>query len=217
MTITREEDITLLSGGVVKGILSVPEVSEALIIFAHGSGSSRLSKRNRYVADKLNKAGFATFLVDLLTPEEDQDIQNRFDIDLLAQRLLEVTNALLAMGSFDSCRIGYFGASTGAASALKAAVLSGGLISAVVSRGGRPDLATGALGKVKCPVLLIVGSLDGDVIILNRKALALMGCEKKLVIVDGATHLFEEKGKLEEVAELATEWFSTYLKDSNKS
>jgi len=198
-------------GAQVIGDLTIPDGASALILFSHGSGSSRLSSRNRFVAAHLNRAGYGTLLMDLLTPEEDQKVENRFDIGLLTNRLVDIINHISVQSSSMFTKIGLFGASTGAASALRAAALSGDLVGAVVSRGGRPDLATAALGKVNCPVLLIVGSLDEDVLMLNREAMAEMSCTKELAIVEGATHLFEEPGKLEEVAGLARRWFDENL------
>jgi predicted esterase len=210
--LSAEIDILVGHGVTIKGNLKVPEDSESLVIFSHGSGSSRFSPRNKLVADVLNKHKMGTLLIDLLTIEEDQEYSNRFNIDLLAARLVNVTRYIQELPSTAGLSIGYFGASTGAASALKAAAQLQMEIKAVVSRGGRPDLAQGTLGKVKSPTLLLVGGLDHDVIILNRKALAVLGCEKKIIIVEGASHLFEEKGKLEEVAELACSWFMLYFK-----
>lgn len=195
----------------IRGDLTLPAQYHALVIFSHGSGSSRFSPRNKYVAEYLTRHHFATLLMDLLTPEEDQEYANRFNIDLLSDRLVAATDYIRAMPEFASCNIGYFGASTGAASALQAAARLGDIIGAVVSRGGRPDLAANYLNQVKSPVLLIVGSLDTDVIILNRKALTLLNPKKEIAIVEGASHLFEEKGKLDEVATLATDWFRLYL------
>lgn len=196
------------------GHLTVPAGSECIVIFAHGSGSSRFSPRNRYVASALQKRGIATLLTDLLTPAEDEIFDKRFDIDLLTERLIAVTEYIQAFPDLRGVRIGYFGASTGAASALNAASRLHGLIGAVVSRGGRPDLAT-HLPAVKAPTLLIVGSMDTDVIDMNRGAFRLLHCEKKMVIVEGASHLFEEEGKLEEVADLAIDWFETFLMTDN--
>jgi putative phosphoribosyl transferase len=195
----------------IKGNLTIPEDCHALVIFSHGSGSSRFSVRNRFVAGYLNKHHIATLLADLLTPEEDHEYRNRFNIELLTERLVRVTSYAHSLPELSACSIGLFGASTGAASALKASVKMGDLISAVVSRGGRPDLAAQSLDKVKAPVLLIVGSLDTDVIILNKKALTLLKGEKQIVIVEGASHLFEETGKLDEVARLANDWFVKHL------
>jgi putative phosphoribosyl transferase len=196
---------------VVRGNLDIPENASTLVIFSHGSGSSRFSVRNRFVASKLNHEGMATLLTDLLTEEEDRIYENRFNIDLLTTRLVEVTIQASEMRELKDLAIGYFGASTGAASALKAAAQLEQQIEAVVSRGGRPDLAKSALLKVKAPVLLIVGSLDTDVIMLNEQAYGMMFCEKDLRIVNGAGHLFEEPGKLEEVADLAIDWFIRHL------
>lgn len=199
------------SGNVIlKGDLVIPKKANAIIIFSHGSGSSRLSKRNRAVAHYLQNKNFGTFLFDLLTEEEDLIYHNRFDIDLLTERLAGVTRWLEKHPVAKDFRIGYFGASTGAASALKAAAVLPE-ISAVVSRGGRPDMASGSLHQVSCPVLLIVGSLDYDVLLLNKKAYAALNCEKKLEVIEGATHLFEETGKMEIVSELAASWFEKYL------
>lgn len=190
----------------VEGILNLPKSSKGIVMFAHGSGSSRFSPRNNFVAEVLRKAGLGTLLFDLLTEEEDSVYETRFNINLLAERLVAVTKWFLK--EHKNINIGYFGASTGAAAALEAAVEMD--VDAVVSRGGRPDMAKG-LGKVKAPTLLIVGGYDDVVIELNRKAYKEIKAEKKLVIVPEATHLFEEPGKLEEVARLAKEWFVKYL------
>lgn len=195
----------------IHGNLEIPAHAGSIVIFSHGSGSSRFSPRNKYVADYLNKAGIATLLIDLLTEEEDHLYANRFDIDLLTSRLVAVTRYVHGLPGLDDFTTGYFGASTGAASALRAAAEMGEDIQAVVSRGGRPDLAAGALAKVKAPTLLLVGSLDGEVITLNKRAYNMLACEKKIDIVQGAGHLFEEPGKLAEVAELARDWFAHYL------
>lgn len=209
--ILSEVEVVIDQNVILKGNLCIPLGCHSIVIFAHGSGSSRFSIRNKFVAEWLQKEQIATLLIDLLTEKEDAVYANRFNIDLLTGRLVAVTNYILDLPSTASFTIGYFGASTGAASALRAATRLQEVISAVVSRGGRPDLAAGTLGKVKAPTLLIVGSLDQDVIELNRKALAVLPNEKKLVIVEGASHLFEEAGKLKEVAELATRWFIQYL------
>lgn len=195
----------------VEGELAIPTDPRGLIIFSHGSGSSRFSPRNNYVAFQLQRKGFATFLLDLLTQDEDEVYTNRFNIELLGHRLKEVTKTLQKLPLLKSLPAGYFGASTGAASALLAASELKGKISAVVSRGGRPDLADDSLYLVECPTLLIVGKLDVEVINLNRIAEEKLTCTKKLVLVDGATHLFEEPGTLEKVAELSADWFSLYL------
>jgi pimeloyl-ACP methyl ester carboxylesterase len=194
----------------LKGDLSMPGKTEGVIIFSHGSGSSRFSRRNQLVAKYLHERKFGTLLFDLLTEEEDKDYHNRFDIDLLTGRLISVTRWLEAVPAANDCRIGYFGASTGAASALKAAAVLP-QIAAVVSRGGRPDLAKGSLHDVTAPTLLIVGSLDHDVLQLNKDAFTQLECKKKLEVVEGATHLFEEPGKMEIVSGLAGNWFEKYL------
>jgi putative phosphoribosyl transferase len=195
----------------LNGILTIPEKAKGLVIFAHGSGSSRLSPRNRSVAGVLQTAGLATLLFDLLTAEEDEIYENRFDIPLLTARLKTATEWVRGEAGMSGLRIGYFGASTGTAVALAAAADLKKEIKAVVSRGGRPDLAKDALGRVAAPTFLIVGGEDRAVIELNNKAYALIKAEKKLEIIPGATHLFEEPGKLEEVARLAAEWFSKFL------
>jgi pimeloyl-ACP methyl ester carboxylesterase len=212
-----EERLVRVAAGPVtlEGNLSLPEGARGIVLFAHGSGSSRHSPRNRYVAQVLNEAKLATLLVDLLTPDEEAiDLRTahlRFDIGLLAERLVGVTDWITQYPDTRHLRVGYFGASTGAAAALVAAAQRPDAVDAVVSRGGRPDLAGPALARVRAPTLLIVGGNDFEVIELNRKALALLHCEKRLVIVPGATHLFEESGALEEVARLAREWFERYL------
>ena len=197
------------------GNLTLPEYAQAIVLFAHGSGSSRHSPRNRYVARVLNEAKLATLLIDLLTLHEEvidtRTAHLRFDIDLLAERLVDATDWLIQFPDTKHLRIGYFGASTGAAAALAAAAVRPNVVGAVVSRGGRPDLAGSALPRVRAPTLLIVGGDDGQVIELNRAALAQLRCEKQLVIVPGATHLFEEPGALDEVARLARDWFQRYL------
>ena len=195
----------------LEGSLALPRQSPGLVIFAHGSGSSRFSPRNNFVARVLREAGIGTLLMDLLSEEEDAIYQTRFNIDLLTERLLLATNWLQEQPSTKNLVIGYFGASTGAAAALKAAAFEGSKIGAVVSRGGRPDLAEEALSRVQSPTLLIVGGNDDIVIKLNREAYARLKGKKQLVIVPGATHLFEEPGTLEEVARLATDWFKQYL------
>ena len=206
------EEVKIKIGSIVlKGNLRITENSEGIVLFSHGSGSSRFSVRNRYVADYLNDAGIATLLVDLLTEEEDKDYMNRFDIDLLTTRLVFITEHLRDSDEFGHFTIGYFGSSTGAASALRAAAQLRGEVQAVVSRGGRPDLAAGVLGMVEAPTLLIVGSLDKDVIILNRRAYKMLVCKKQIEIVEGAGHLFEEPGKLAEVSRLASDWFVHHL------
>ena len=199
----------------LEGTLSLPPEARGLVLFAHGSGSSRLSPRNRHVAHILNDAWLATLLVDLLTEDEETiDLRTahlRFDIGLLAERLVGATDWLTRQPDTRHLPIGYFGASTGAAGALVAAAARPQVVSAIVSRGGRPDLAGPALANVRAPTLLIVGGQDHVVIELNRSALDLLHGEKQLVIVPGATHLFEEPGALDEVAQLAREWFERYL------
>ena len=195
----------------VRGDLTLPHAARGLVIFAHGSGSSRHSARNRSVARTLNDAGLATLLFDLLSEPESARRELVFDIALLAGRLEEVTQWALQDRAIRDMPIGYFGASTGAAAALRAAAEVGDAVHAVVSRGGRPDLAGDHLARVRAPTLLIVGSLDRDVLELNRQAATLLGCPHTLRIVDGATHLFEEPGALESVAVLAADWFGAYL------
>ena len=203
---------------IIEGMLEVPDHAKGIVLFAHGSGSSRFSPRNNYVADVLRKAGVATLLMDLLTPEEDSDYQTRFDIPLLTRRLTVATKWLKQDERCRTLAIGYFGASTGAAAALQAAAKMGDATAAVVSRGGRPDLAGGeALRKVTAPTLLLVGGWDDVVIELNQAAYEVMNCTKKLSIISGATHLFEEPGTLEEVARQAAAWFTLYLDTSPTS
>ena len=200
---------------VLHGNLNIPENASALVLFAHGSGSSRHSPRNQFVARTLNEAGLATLLFDLLTPEEEaidmQTREHRFNIDLLAVRLGHATKWTTQQEQTSNLGLGYFGSSTGGAAALMAAVDAPQNVDAVVSRGGRPDLAGAALPKVKTPTLLIVGGNDDIVIELNEQARDKMRCEVKLEIIPGATHLFEEPGALEKVAQLASQWFSRHL------
>lgn len=200
---------------ILEGSLLIPVRAAGLVIFAHGSGSGRFSPRNMQVAGKLRDSGLATLLFDLLTvPEENEDLITgsiRFDINLLSRRLVEVTDWLKADNKTKSMALGYFGASTGAAAALSAAAQRQEIVRAVVSRGGRPDLAGPFLEKVKAPTLLIVGGEDYTVIDLNKKALEKLKSEKKLEIVPGATHLFDEPGTLEKVSQLASDWFVRYL------
>lgn len=195
----------------LEGKLGVPDSARALVLFAHGSGSSHRSPRNERVAEALRKRGLGTLLFDLLTPAEAEDRRNVFDIELLAERLQLATRWLDDVRGATSFRLGYFGASTGAAAALVAAAREKREISAVVSRGGRPDLAGPVLGRVRTPTLLVVGGHDLEVLELNRAALAALTCEKALEVVPGATHLFEESGALERVTELAAGWFSDHL------
>jgi pimeloyl-ACP methyl ester carboxylesterase len=198
-------------GVTLEGELAIPQNARGVVIFAHGSGSSRHSPRNQFVARELRNAGLGTLLFDLLTAKEDAVYETRFDIDLLSTRLAAATTWFRGQPRAKGLGIGYFGASTGAAAALIAAARLGSSVGAVVSRGGRPDLAERELSRVTAPTLLIVGGLDDVVIDLNRQAYAQLGCEKELVIVPGATHLFEEPGTLEEVARLASEWFERWL------
>ena len=205
-----------LDGVVLEGALSVPPGAKGIVLFAHGSGSSRLSPRNNFVARILQRAGLATLLIDLLTREEDQDPAARFDIPLLARRLAATARWLRQQPATRKLVIGLFGASTGAAAALQTATVMGTQIAAVVSRGGRPDLAgSQVLTGVRSPVLLIVGGHDDGVIGLNQQAHALLGCHKELVIVPGASHLFEEPGTLEQAAQLASRWFGKYLTETD--
>ena len=197
------------------GILNLPDGARALVIFAHGSGSSRFSSRNIRVAEALNRRGIATLLFDLLLPREEDDRQNVFDISLLAQRLKQAVSWVIGQPDINSIPIGLFGASTGAAAALVAAGGLGDRIGAVVSRGGRPDLAGDMLPLVKVPTLLIVGGADYGVIELNQQALERLGGEKSIQIVPGATHLFEEAGALDAVIELAGGWFESNLVAGN--
>jgi len=208
-----ERLVNIPSKGVrLEGALAIPDGVQGVVLFAHGSGSSRHSPRNNYVAQVLRRAGLGTLLIDLLTRDEDIDYQTRFDIGLLAERLDAATAWLMEDDETSGKRIGYFGASTGAAAALKSAAAAGNSIGAVVSRGGRPDLAMESLPKVVSPTLLVVGGRDELVIELNRAAYGRIKAEKEMVIVPGATHLFEEPGALEEVANLAARWFKKYLK-----
>jgi putative phosphoribosyl transferase len=193
------------------GTLTHPAGARALVIFAHGSGSSRFSPRNVQVAEGLNRRGIATLLFDLLLPEEESDRRNVFDIKLLGQRLIDAVRWIIEETDVRTLPVGLFGASTGAAAALVAAGLLGDRIGAVVSRGGRPDLADGLLPQVKAPTLLIVGGADSGVIELNQWALERLGGQKSIEIVPGATHLFPEPGALDSVIELAAGWFESHL------
>ncbi len=211
-----EREVEVLAGGArLGGTLAVPERAQGLVIFAHGSGSSRHSPRNRYVAYSLRRAGLGTLLFDLLTEEEEAEdavtAALRFDIDFLARRLGEVTDWVFRHPELSRMRVGYFGSSTGAAAALVAAAGRPEAIGSVVSRGGRPDLAGDALERVLAPTLLIVGGADDVVLELNQRALERLRAPKVLEVVPGATHLFEEPGALERVAELAAGWFTRYL------
>lgn len=200
-----------LSSVSLKGDLIVPKNTIGIVVFSHGSGSSRFSTRNKMVAELMHKQNIGTLLFDLLTEEEDQIYENRFNIDLLASRLIETTEWLSEDKETKSLPIGYFGASTGAASALKAAAYFGDVIKAVVSRGGRPDLVLTDLPLITAPTLLIVGSLDIPVIRMNTMAYDKFESIKEMKIVTGATHLFEEPGKLIVVADLAISWFKKYF------
>ena len=199
----------------LQGDLSIPASLKGMVLFAHGSGSGRHSPRNRYVAEVLNEHSLGTLLVDLLTPEEEQDDEIdahlRFNIDLLTQRLVAITDWLASQTQVRAHQIGLFGASTGAAAALMTAAERPEVVKAVVSRGGRPDLAGPTASLVRAPTLLIVGGRDTAVIQMNRDAMALMKCRVELKIVPGATHLFEERGTLAQVASLAADWFTTHL------
>jgi len=198
-------------GARLPGDLVLPERPAGLVLFAHGSGSSRASPRNRFVAGVLEDAGLGTLLFDLLTPAEDRDYATRFDIALLTTRLIAAARWVADAPTTATLPLGYFGASTGAAAALAAAAAGEPAVRAVVSRGGRPDLAGAALPRVRAPTLLIVGGDDTDVLALNRQALARLTCEKELRIVPGATHLFEEPGTLDAVAAAAAAWFVRFL------
>jgi putative phosphoribosyl transferase len=207
---TPKAEVEIRAGRVLlPGDLTLPDEASGLVIFAHGSGSSRKSPRNRLVADTLQEAALGSLLFDLLTPEEELDRANVFDIELLAGRLVAATEWVDA--EVPGPLPGYFGASTGAAAALWAAADLGKRVAAVVSRGGRPDLAGPRLGDVQAPTLLIVGENDRHVLELNREAQRALRCPKELAVVPRATHLFEEPGALEEAARLATEWFAKYL------
>jgi putative phosphoribosyl transferase len=207
----RDEEVDVEAGSVrLRGHLTLPEPATGIVVFAHGSGSSRHSPRNRYVASLLNRAGLGTLLFDLLTSAEEHDRTNVFDIELLASRLVAVTRWLRARPDA-ALPVGYFGASTGAAASLWAATEADGDIAAVVSRGGRPDLAAARLAEVTAPTLLIVGGLDHVVLELNRRAQAQLRCENRLAVVPGATHLFEEPGTLQAAAEIARDWFTGHF------
>jgi putative phosphoribosyl transferase len=215
-----EERLVRVAAGLVTldGTLRLPEDARAIVLFAHGSGSSRHSPRNYHVARMLNAAHLATLLIDLLTADEEAvDLQTghlRFDIGLLAERVVSVTDWLTQRPDTRHLAIGYFGANTDAAAALVAATRRPDVIGAIVSRGGRPDLAGPALPRVRAPTLLIVGGNDTQIIRLNRMVLSELRCERQLVIIPGATHLFEEPGALDEVARLAREWFERHLRSA---
>jgi predicted alpha/beta-hydrolase family hydrolase len=213
----EERNVAIEVGAVtVEGYLVLPSAAKGIVLFAHGSGSSRHSPRNQYVAEVLQSAGIATLLFDLLTRKEEVIDQYtgkiRFDIPFLAKRLVGVTRWIMGVPGAKDLKLGYFGASTGAGAALVAAAELPETISVIVSRGGRPDLAGAALGGVRAPTLLVVGEKDEPVITMNQEALARLGCdEKKLVIIPGATHLFEEPGTLKEVAKIAADWFAQHF------
>src|SRR5690606_3064831 len=208
----RDDEVEIPAGSVrLEGHLTVPERAAGVVVFAHGSGSSRHSPRNRYVAGVCGQAGLATLLFDLLTPQEERHRANVFDIELLADRLREVTAWVRQQPECARLPVGYFGASTGAAAALWAAAAPDAAVSAVVSRGGRPDLAAPRLSEVRAPTLLIVGGNDTVVLELNRRARTRLRCESRIVVVPGATHLFEEPGALERVAAEACAWFTRHL------
>lgn len=212
----QEFSVTIPIGDdILEGILTIPQQATGLVLFAHGSGSSRFSPRNQFVASMLNQGTIATLLIDLFTPEEEK-LDNltrelRFDIDFLAKRLIQTTDWIEKDPKTKHLALGYFGSSTGAAAALIAAAKEKHRIKTVVSRGGRPDLAHAYLPKIVCPVLLIVGGADYGVIELNQQAYDLLNCPKKMIIVPHATHLFEEEGTLEEVARHARDWFNSHL------
>lgn len=208
-----ERPVVISAGGVrLSGDVAIPDGARGLVLFAHGSGSSRFSPRNRMVAAELRRSGVGTLLFDLLTDREAGDRRRVFDIPLLAERLRHATTWVLAEPELRSLPVGYFGASTGAAAALAAAAEPQAPVSAIVSRGGRPDLAADSLPRVHAPTLLIVGGHDELVLDLNRRALELLACTKRLEVVPRATHLFGEPGALERVAQVAAEWFSRYLR-----
>ena len=207
----REEINIPVSSVTLKGELAIPENAIGIVVFSHGSGSSRFSPRNKMVGELMQQHGIGTLLFDLLTEEEDRVYENRFNIDLLVSRLIEATEWLMQYKSTKKIPVAYFGASTGAASALRAAAYFGKNIKAVVSRGGRPDLALNALPMVTAPTLLIVGQMDVPVIKMNKLAFDQLNSIKEMKIIPGATHLFEEPGKLMEVADMAIAWYKEYL------
>jgi dienelactone hydrolase len=200
----------------LEGKLNVPNGANGLVIFAHGAGSSRKSPRNNYVAEVLRNQGPGTLLFDLLTEEEDRVRENRFDIPLLVERLLEVTEWVRNQPDTQNLNLGYFGSSTGAASALLAAAEQGSRIDAVVSRGGRVDMASERLEEIECPTLFIVGGNDTQVLELNQEAYEQLECKKELEVIPGAGHLFEGEDELEQVAQLAADWFGNHLSDRSR-
>ncbi|HEY3132425.1 MAG TPA: alpha/beta family hydrolase [Acidobacteriota bacterium] len=216
MSTTLTQDVTIPSGEVrLEGEINLPAGAAGIVLFAHGSGSSRHSPRNKHVAQILQQAGLGTLLFDLLTRQEEAiDLKTarlRFDISLLAERLVDATRWLKGSSDMGRLNVGYFGSSTGGGAALVAAATLESGVAAVVSRGGRPDLAGSALPEVRCPTLLIVGGDDEPVVRLNRAAYERLECKKELKIIPGATHLFEEPGKLQQVAELAAAWFQEHF------
>lgn len=214
----QEREIIIPAGDAkLPGVLTIPSKARGIVVFAHGSGSGRFSPRNRFVARELQKLGLGTLLMDLLREDEAESRRNVFDIELLASRLFEAHRWLSETAAPRGLRIGYFGASTGAAAALVAAATEPEKVHAVVSRGGRPDLAAAWLPRVRAPTLLIVGERDSPVLEWNEDALGLLRSEKKLVVVPGATHLFEEPGTLEAAAAHAGRWFARYLLASEES
>lgn len=218
MSLAVERTVQIESGAeTIEGMLAVPERAQGVVLFAHGSGSGRFSPRNQFVAKVLRNGGLGTLLVDLLAPDESEDRRNVFDVGLLAERLVSATEWLGGNSDTSKLPVGYFGASTGAAAALRAAVDGGQLVRAIVSRGGRPDLAMRYLPSVKVPTLLIVGGEDYAVVPLNKEAYDALAGPKELVIVPGATHLFEEPSTLEQVADYACEWFLQYLPEESSA
>lgn len=214
----REQLVQIPAGPVsLEGILAIPREAKGVVLFAHGSGSGRFSPRNNFVARELQRGGLATLLVDLLTEDEASDRRLVFDIVLLGERLTQITDWLRRNQATSDMRIGYFGASTGAAAALLVAAQPNAPVSAVVSRGGRPDLVLPDLPRVKAPTLLIVGGDDEPVVSMNQQAYNTLRSPKEMVVIPGATHLFEEPGALEEVARLAREWFHRYLAEDLES
>lgn len=214
----RTEDVSIATDSVLlQGSLVIPPAATGVVVFAHGSGSGRFSPRNRYVAQCLNQVGLATLLIDLLSEPEALDRRNVFDIPLLADRVVAASEWLNKHASTRGLHVGVFGASTGGGAALVAAAANTTAIRCVVSRGGRPDLAEDALPKVQCPTLLIVGGYDSDVLALNQAAQERMAAPCELVVVPGATHLFEEPGTLEQVAELASDWFLRHLRTGQEA
>ena len=208
----KEQAVTITAeGNSLSGFLGIPPKANGIVLFAHGSGSGRFSPRNRFVAQQLQHGRIATLLIDLLTTEEEEDRRNVFDIDLLADRVLMVSAWLRDHSETKRLSLGYFGASTGAGAALQAAARASFPVGAIVSRGGRPDLAAQYLPQVSAPTLLLVGGEDQPVIEMNQDAYRLLHCHKKFTIIPGATHLFEEPGTLEQVAEQALQWFSKHL------